>query len=260
MGATYSKAKNINFITYNCQIRFFSIYKSNRLLNYILNLKENNVVICLQGLYDKKTIKYLESNLLNINFIKTEKGLITLSSYDISNPVEIIFDIDESYKKMFNSNKGFLSVDISINNKLLSIYNIELQEEIDSNFSINEIRCNQIKQLLFYIFERKKIETENKLHIILGALYLNKIEENNFFDLMDNFKKNIITNIDNNTKEDFILLFTDSKKDSKYITKFMHDSYNIKVIDVDIRTEMNFSKNLPCELLFKIDNKNNPKN
>ena len=72
---------------------------------------------------------------------------------------------------------------------------------------------------------------------------------------MNSFNSNIVTNIDTNSREDYILFFTETNYKSNDIINYMHKKYNIDLLNIIIREEMNFSKNLPCEIILKI-NKN----
>jgi hypothetical protein len=255
MGKNHSKIENndIYIITYNCQIKYFSNYKSNRLLNYILNFKNNNFVLCLQGLYDNKTLTYIEDNIEKINIIKPdhENGLVVFSTYDIIYPEHILFEIIEN--NIFKGNKGFTSFNIGINNNLISIYNTELQEDIHNNLCLNNIRLKQISEILVFIAKKKKEETHLKLHIIVGALYMNHIKSSKLHDVMSLFQKNIITNIDTNVRDDYIIFFTEINYNIKELINYMYDTYKIKIMNIIIREEMNFAKNLPCEIILRID-------
>lgn len=255
MGKNYSKMENsdIYIITYNCQIKYFSIYKSNRLLNYILNFKNNNFVLCLQGLYDKKTLTYIENNIKDTNIIKShyDNGLVVFLTYDVIYPEHMLFkNID---KNIIKNNKGFTSFNIGISNNLISIYNTELQEDIHDNLCLNKIRLKQISEILLFIAQKKKDKIHLKLHIIIGALYMNHIKSSKLHDVMSLFDKNIITNIDTNIREDYIIFFTEISYNIDELIIYMYNTYKIKIMNVIIREEMNFSKNLPCEIILKID-------
>ena len=52
----------------------------------------------------------------------------------------------------------------------------------------------------------------------------------------------------------FIIFISNFKNDYKKLTEFIKKTYNLKILDVIVREEMNFSKNLPCELILKIEN------
>lgn len=255
MGINYSRTDKdeIYIITYNCQIKYFSNYKSNRLLNYILNLKNNNFILCFQGLYDEKTLTYIEENIKNINIIKPkhDNGLVVLSTYDIKYPEYILFQKEKN--NIIVTNKGFISFNIEINNNLISIYNTELQNDIHDNICLNNIRLKQIGEILLFISKRKKEREHIKLHVIVGALYMNYIKSKNLHDVMTIFNDNIITNIDTNKRDDYIIFFTKINYNINELINYMYDIYKIKIMNIIIRNEMNFVSNLPCEIILKID-------
>ena len=256
MGINQSKNNNIYLITYNCQIKYFSNYKANRLLNYILNYKTADFILCIQGLYDKKTINYLKENIvekINIVESKYDNGLFVFSSYDITSIECYLFNTtNKQYVNIIDLTKGYISFNIGLNNNLIAIYNTELQNDISNNLLFNDIRLKQISEILLFITEQKICEKKQKLHIIMGSLYLNDIKSNRLCDIINLLNKNIITNIDQNTKDDYILFFTEINYKTNDIIKYMHNNYGIELINAITRTEMNFAKNLPCEIILKI--------
>jgi hypothetical protein len=255
MGVSHSKEHNIYLITYNCQIKYYSTFKSNRLLNYILNFKNNKFVFCIQGLYDKKTIEYLENNInedLTKITSKYDNGLYIISNFDITSIQHYLFNHDHTMKDLIDIKKGFISFNVAINENLISIYNTELQSDISNNLLFNEIRLKQISEILLFITNRKINETHLKLHIIMGTLYLDEIKSNKLYDVLNIFENNYISNIDDNKKDDYILFFSEIKYTSEEIINYMKEKFGIQLINVIIRNDMNFSKHLPCELIFKL--------
>ena len=69
---------------------------------------------------------------------------------------------------------------------------------------------------------------------------------------MDIFRRDYITNIDENKKEDFILFFSDINYTSEELIEYMKNKLGVVLINVIVRKEMNFSNHLPCELVFKL--------
>lgn len=255
MGVSHSKENNIYLITYNCQIKYYSTFKSNRLLNYILNFKNNKFIFCLQGLYDTTTIKYLEDNVnTDLTKIKSshDNGLYIISNFDITSVQEYLFKHDNSLKDLVDIKRGFISFNVGINGNLISIYNTELQNDISNNLLFNEIRLKQISEILLFITNRKINETHLKLHIIMGTLYLDEIKSNKLYDVLSIFQDNYISNIDENKKDDYILFFSEIKYTSDEIIEYMKNKFGIHLVNIIIRKEMNFSKHLPCELVFKL--------
>lgn len=260
MGASHSCDDNIYLITYNCQIKFFSSYKSNRLLNYINNFKNTNFILCLQGLYDYKTIKYLEDNIYYKNIQKInnvyENGLYIFCTFNIHNIEQHKYTLNKKYKNFIDDKKGFITFDIHINKNLVTIYNTELQNDISNNLLFNEIRIQQVSEILYYITNKSKNDTKKKrVNIIMGTMYMDSIKSNRLCDVISVLEKNtnsIITNIDDNSQDDYILFITEKKIDCDQIINFMKDEYGIFLVSVNIRSEMNFSKNLPCEIVLKV--------
>ena len=201
MGASHSCDDNIYLITYNCQIKFFSSYKSNRLLNYINNFKNNNFILCLQGLYDYKTIKYLEDNITSGNIKKInniyENGLYIFCTYSVTNIEQHKYSLNKKYKNLIDEKKGFITFDININRNLLTIYNTELQNDISNNLLFSEIRLEQITEILYFITNRSKNESKKRINIIMGSLYMDNIRSNKLCDVINILERdsNIITNI-----------------------------------------------------------------
>ena len=255
MGVSHSKEKNIYLITYNCQIKYYSTFKSNRLLNYILNFKDSKFIFCLQGLNDNQTIKYIENNLNpSLTKIKSQynNGLYIISNFDITSVQHFLFQYDTKTKDLIDINRGFISFNVGINGNLISIYNTELQNDISNNLLFNEIRLKQISEILLFINDRKINEKHLKLHIIMGTLYLDDIKSNKLYDVLNIFEKNYISNIDDNKKDDYILFFSEIKYTSEEIIEYMKLKFGIQLVNVIIRKDMNYSKHLPCELIFKL--------
>ena len=255
MGVSHSKENNIYLITYNCQIKYYSTFKSNRLLNYILNFKNNKFIFCMQGLYDNKTIEYLENNVnKDLTKIKSDydNGLYIISNFDITSVQHYLFNHDHNMKDLVDIKRGFISFNVGINGNLISIYNTELQNDISNNLLFNEIRLKQISEILLFITKRKINETHLKLHIIMGTLYLDDIKSNKLCDVLSIFENNYVSNIDDNKKDDFILFFSEIKYTSEEIIEYMKNKFGIQLENIVIRQDMNFSKHLPCELIFKL--------
>jgi len=230
------------------------------LLNYILNLKDNNFILCIQGLYDLKTISYIESNIeKNINIIKNKNnnGLIVLCSFDVIYPIQKDFEINEKYNNIVSKNNGFLTFDVSINNKLVSIYNAELQSNINNVFNMNDLRKKQLNELILHISKLKKENKSSKLHIITGSLFMDKLKSEKLFDILKLINRNIITNTDTESRDEYILIYHEccNLDNVSNIIKYIYDNYKMKVIDINVREEMNFSKNLPYEIIFEIMDK-----
>ena len=56
MGNSSSKKNNIiNIITYNTKLLSFSPFKCEKIINYLVNQKDTNFIICLQGIYNIRT-------------------------------------------------------------------------------------------------------------------------------------------------------------------------------------------------------------
>ena len=182
MGASHSCDDNIYLITYNCQIKFFSSYKSNRLLNYINNFKNNNFILCLQGLYDYKTIKYLEDNITSSKIQKInniyENGLYIFCTYTVNNIEQHKYTLNDKYQNLIDSKKGFITFDININKNLVTIYNTELQNDISNNLLFDEIRLQQITEILYFITNRSKYDSKKRINIIMGSIYMDNIKSN----------------------------------------------------------------------------------
>ena len=256
MGAIHSKEeRNIYLVTYNCQIKYYSTFKCNRLLNYILNFEKIKFIFCMQGLYDIETIKYLDNNLDNsLTKIKSNNnnGLYVISNFDVTSIQHFIYSHDHSMKDLVDINRGFISFNVGINGNLISIYNTELQNDISNNLLFNEVRLKQISEILLFITKRKINETHLKLHIIMGTLYLDEIKSNKLCDVISLFEENYISNLDENKKDDYILFFSEIKYTSEEIIEYMKKNFGIYLENIFIRNDMNFSKYLPCELVFKL--------
>ena len=88
----------------------------------------------------------------------------------------------------------------------------------------------------------------------MGSIYMDNIKSNKLCDVINILEKNsdIITNIDDNIQDDYILFLTEKDINCDQIINYMKEEYGILLMNVIIRTEMNFSKNLPCEIILKI--------
>ena len=136
MGVSHSKENNIYLITYNCQIKYYSTFKSNRLLNYILNFKNNKFIFCLQCLYDTTTIKYLEDNVnTDLTKIKSshDNGLYIISNFDITSVQEYLFKHDIRKKLPFKKNSFDLIISLGC------LHNLNINNLISALGEINRV-------------------------------------------------------------------------------------------------------------------------
>ena len=250
---------NIKIITYNPRISFFSKYKCNKLINYLSNFKKNKCIICLQGITDINSRKYILNETKNyfnqdllMNSDLVTGNLLILTNFDMKN---ILYKNLNIKNKLIDSDSGVLISDIIIDNKILSIYNTELQEDI-SNISLNSLRIEQLENILKIISVRinSKDNNHNGLHIIIGSLFIDEINNKNLIDIIEFYNNEI----KKNSKNDYILFYSKKNNfDIKNIKKIINNKYNIEILDIYNRHEVNYSDSLPLELVIKLNLKNN---
>ena len=239
---------NINIITYNTKLDFFSTYKCNKLVNYLSNLKRKKSIICLQGINNNKSMEYILENLKEFyqsEHVIPSNNLIFISSFKIQNNEFKLFNSN----KILNNKKGILMTDIKVNDSLITLYNTEFTENISEDIITTSIRKKQLKQSLDIIQNKinKKDDSHSGLHILLGSLYLDEVDNKDLLDIIEFYKKELKAE----NKDDYILFFIKKYSQIEDLKKFILEKYNIEIIDVYFREEVNYSKNLPLELIIK---------
>ena len=73
-----------------------------------------------------------------------------------------------------------------INNKILSFYNTELQENIMNNVCLSKLRNKQMNYIIKLILNKikNKNNSHSGLHIIIGSLYTDEIDNKNLLDII----------------------------------------------------------------------------
>jgi len=229
-------------VTYNCRLNYFSNYKCNRILNYLLNItKSNYYIICLQGMNDYKSNEYIFNhlNILIIPKLNKDINLYLLTNLNIDTYKYYKFTLLPPYDYLSKGNKGFHYYTLSLFDYKINIYNTELYE------NINLINNDLLNEIVTFIISNNYL---NNLHLIIGSLYCHKIKLKRLLDLN---KK--LTNIDTNEIDDNILFYISSKINNEYLTNFLKNDFNLKINEIIIRNEMNFSQNLPIEIRLIIE-------
>lgn len=252
MGNTINTDNNLNIITYNTKLDFYSKYKCNKLINYISNFKNKKTIICLQGLKNLDSKKYVIENIKKYyntiipNILDNSCNLLFISNYETYNS---FYKPYSDKNNLIDVKKGVLVTNLKINSKISSFYNTELQDNVLNAIDFENIRKKQIIELLNIVkknitFFKKK--DHSGLHIILGSLYTDEIDNKNFVDIFNFYNKTI-----KKENHDYILFFI-KKINITNLNEFIQKNLNIEIIDCSIRKELNYSSNLPLELILKI--------
>jgi hypothetical protein len=263
---------HITLVSYNIKVNSYSENKYENILMYI-TFDKKKIIYCIQGLYDTSFRKKMMADLneqynkyfpqeyiipsnmnkKNIDIINS-CGLFYISTFPIKSYYVNIFDIDDKFLKTFDNHvKGILTINTIIDNHLISIYNVCLQNDIKGILDCSDIRKIQIKKL-FSIIENNHKMNQSYIHIIVGSLY-DEIKHKKIIDSIDIKtidSNNLYTNITDNKKYDYIYfyLYNYNPKNHSDILTYIHE-LGIEIVDNNIKDNITFSENYPCELVLK---------
>ena len=213
---TTSKKKDfIRLISYNIMTKYSSPLKISKISKYLNDILEDEAIICLQNLYHDKSIDNINDIIKNNkNIIKGDKnGLYTISNLKLHSNKNYIFN-DNIATQLEGLNKGIIITNYIIKDRILSIYNVSLQNDIDTVLITKKDRQEQMKQLK-EIVKNNKIKNHYGIHILVGNFNIDpntdeyNIIKNNFIDISKLAKNKEITNNTIKKKDDYILLFID---------------------------------------------------
>ena len=196
MGNSSSKKSDlINIITYNTKLLSFSPFKCEKIINYLVSQKDSNFIICLQGVYNKDSIEFINNNITKhfeidktipsiINECPSVLGLKIISSFPIYSFNYINFKDNNDILNIIDKNKkGILCSNIIIDNNIISIYNTNFQPDIKSILNCADIRNIQLDILIDFIKDNtKKLLEKNKdinfkvprFNIVFGSFYFDR--------------------------------------------------------------------------------------
>ena len=187
MGVKLSK-NTINFKSYNLDKIYESII-TNNIISNILYENNSDIIICLQGLRNFNTLNnnkfYYDINL----------GLLFYSNFNILNHENIYFSSNTFNRLSY----GFQYFLINFKDFNLGIINIDVIENYGNLYNYNEIKKNQINNMLNFI--KKK---NNKINLItnlnFNSVDYNLIDLNKLFDNESNLNNNKLYLYINNPK------------------------------------------------------------
>jgi len=254
MGISFSKVKksqesqeykDLHIITFNNNLSSYSSYNNNILYNFINNFKQKNCIICIQGLrYDITEI--IENKDIDNYYYSKQLGLLIYSNLKlISNKIKI-FDLKKY--KILNQNKyGFQILNLDFCNINLAVYNLELIPDIISSIDFDQLRQDQVVELIQYICKNKNY----KYNIVTGCFY--EYKNINFEELINIAQiNNIITNLETGTQQSYIFLYSQKLANKiSNLNKYLKDKLNIEVINHKIYN-LQISEHCPFETILRI--------
>lgn len=288
--------KLIKLVSFNVRLLFGSPLRANKIGYYLIqpNNYINNSIICLQGLYDYESRKIIidivkdvyphiyvipdNTHIIEGNIKKYCIGTVILSIYPILDYVYLKF---EENNRQVPEYTGIISVNINIENNILSIYNVQLQSDYKNITNNTTIRSSQISKLDTYIenninhiYKRYKRYTQTNIHLVTASLNVSQKEYDNIFkkyNYIDIYK--IINGpYKVSKKQDYILLYISNNKHILYtpivknilinlkmspditvIKQFIYKCFKINFL-LFTCTETDYSEHIPCNILilFKI--------
>ena len=231
----------LHIVTFNSTSNISS-YNKNIITNFVNNFISNgNVIITLQGINDDLKIDSKFNK-----FYSKEFKLLILTNLNVINKFQNFY-LNEYYNINTN-NFGYQMIETKFNEININIYNTELIPDISTEFNTNEIRKNQIYELLKYICENKR---DKKFHILTGCFYDNK----KFKEMISlvNIDK-IITNMKTNTQDNYIFIYSnDLICNLDDINKFLIKNFNLQIIKHNIYS-LGINEHCPFETILAIKN------
>ena len=242
MGNLHSK-KNYNdlhIITYNYNNND-SEYNNNILKNFINKYNDTDNIICIQGLRE------INFSLCNKKyFYVKELGLLIITNLEILKSQYSVFN-NESYKKINAYQYGFQKLCLSYFNINFCIYNLELIPNSITEIELNEIRENEMIELITYICNNIN---NDKIHIVTGCFY----DLDNGFKELINISKinNIITNLKTCKQESYIFIYSSNLiKNFNNLSDYILKKFNIEVISHKIYN-LDIGEHCPFETILRL--------
>ena len=243
MGNIFTKNKKINdlhIITYNYNNSNLQ-YNKNILNNFINKYDDDDNIICVQGLRD------IDLNLDNKKyFFVNELGLLIITNLEIVKTQYSVFNTIE-YDNINSYKYGFQKLNLNYLNINFCIYNLELVPNSINEFDLNEIRENEMIELITFICNNIN---EDKIHIVTGCFYdMNK----NFNELINISKiTNIITNLKTCNQESYIFFYSSNLiKNIDNLNDYIFNKFNIEVISHKIYN-LNIGVHCPFETILRL--------
>jgi len=243
MGNIFTKNKKINdlhIITYNYNNSNLQ-YSKNILNNFINKYDDNDNIICIQGLRD------IDLNLDNKKyFFVNELGLLIITNLEIVKTQYSVFNTIE-YDNINSYKYGFQKLNLNYLNINFCIYNLELIPNSIDEFNLNEIRENEMIELITFICNNIN---EDKIHIVTGCFY----DMTKNFDELINISKitNIITNLKTCNQESYIFFYSSNLiKNIDNLNDYIFNKFNIEVISHKIYN-LNIGVHCPFETILRL--------
>jgi hypothetical protein len=138
-------------------------------------------------------------------------------------------------------------IETKFNKINLNIYNTELIPNISDEFNTNEIRQNQVYELLRYICENKR---DKKFHLITGCFYDSK----NFKEMISlSDINNIITNLKTGNQDNYIFIYSESLvKNLNKLNDYLKENFNIFIVKQNIYN-LEINDHCPFETILSIE-------
>lgn len=243
-----SSSKNVNkeklhIVTFNSTSNM-SNYNNNIVTNFVNNFIDKNVIVTLQGV--DADIKFDEK--FNY-FYSKELKLCTLTNLNIITSYNMIYS--QNYHSINTSCYGYQMIETKFNRINLNIYNTELIPNISDEFNTNDIRQNQVYELLRYICENKR---DKKFHLITGCFYDSK----NFKEMISlSDINNIITNLKTGNQDNYIFIYSESLvKNLNKLNDYLKENFNIFIVKQNIYN-LGINDHCPFETILSIENLKN---
>ena len=257
MGTKNSTMKNINLISYNCDLFCYNFIRYNELIKFIKNIEED-YVICLQGITDNESfnkllddLKSIQSynkiipssyNCKDIEIIK-KSGLCIISSLKFTDYNFKNIRFNSSIYNLFN-NSGFIKCSIPIDNYKVNIYNINIDKS--ENIIKNQLITKNLLNLINDIISNHK---NNNIYYITGNfdIVVNKNETNSLkiINLFTDYKTNIINLVNSYNN---ILVFLDKRL---YDIENLNNEIYKNNINIIVRTDICISEYYPIQIRIK---------
>ena len=230
---------DLHIITYNYDNNN-SEYNKTILNNFINKYDDTDNIICIQGVRDIKL------NLDKKNFFYVDElGLLIITNLKILKTLYSVFN--NEFNNINSYKYGFQKLNLKYLDVQFSIYNLELIPDSISELSLNNIRENEMIELISYICNNLN---EEKIHIVTGC----------FYDLKKDFKEliniskinNIITNLKTCKQESYIFIYSSNLlKNSSNLNDYILKKFNIEIISHKIYN-LEIGDHCPFETILRL--------